>query len=213
MRYILKISSIPDITISVKEKHEKVIKALNTLGSEWGIKSETNILMLPGKINEDKIINIGKYLKWARGSIYYVNRNNIEDDHFYDDRIYLEINAKKLDVKTFIDEIFPIYIKLFDAYLGVFKDEEFIFKDFDLWRGINSRQHILRFSPVFYFDEVLAKRAIGKTVAEIYDILLPHVKIVNNGLMLGLDNRLPTMKEADEFNLKITTLLNLPSLI
>jgi len=144
-------------------------------------------------------------------SIFYQYRNLLQDHSLQDDRMYLEFDPKKVDYADLADNILPAYVDIFESYRAVIYDEELLFADFEKSRNVNLRETILRFYPICFYDEELCLRSLHNPVSEIFDRLIQNnikVSILGNGIFINYSSKFFTVQEADEFDSKISTILN-----
>jgi hypothetical protein len=211
MKCIFEVSSRTTLAESAEVKHEKLIRFLKTIESPWGIPKDIDI-PFPGFGKEaTAILTLNKYLaSGVKMTLFYSYRNRLEDDSFYDDRIYVEFNSKKIDYTELISVVFPQFIKGFCAYTAVIFDQLLIYKDFEDKRFGNNRKIISRVYPVSFYDETLCKLFFKRSPKKIADLLQGHVyksEVFNDGILIIADTKPFSIVEAIDFEKKMKVLL------
>lgn len=202
MKYIFELNSRTSKNESAEAKYEMLIESLKEVDFPWGITSANAPFPGFGKESVATIVLDSYMAKGIKCTVFLRYRNLLEGNSLSDDRIYIEFNPKKQDYQQLANEIFPKYVKIFNAYRGVIYDKELMFVDFDRSRNKNLRNTIIRFYHICYYDRELCIRALKMTPEKIVGNLknLESVQIYNDGLFINNNSHFFTTAEADLFN-------------
>jgi hypothetical protein len=202
MKYTLEIAARTNSNQSAENKHELLFNFLNNLDDFWGTKDE--ITSFPGfGTNITAILEMKNFRKQRiTFTVFYVFRNKIQDNSFYDDRIYIEFNSKKVDLHSLINDFIPNVINVFDAYRVILFTDKIMFSDFNRSRGINHRETILRFYPVCFYDDILCKKSTGRDSRQLKAALdsIANVSVINNGIYINNVEMFESLEKADAFD-------------
>ena len=140
---------------------------------------------------------------------YKTDKSN-DDDNFYDDRIFIEFNEKNVDFEDLITNIFPLFIKNFDAYTANILDQTLIFKDFEERRFGNRRKVISRIYTISFYDYLLCKSFFKRPPEKIVKLLNNHIykaEPFNNGVLIRAGVTPFNMEKSIEFENSIKSIL------
>jgi len=155
--------------------------------------------------------------------VTYCPRERLTDEGYSDDRLFVDIDPAKLDLKQFALEVIPRYIEAFGGYRAEFYDEQFAEAAYEVREepgrivySPKSKEHVnLRFQvrevmPISYFDELLCRRAFNLTPAEVVKRVhgkVEHAYLLNGGAYLVGSTRALPFEEAQSLSEEMTRTL------
>jgi len=215
MKYLFEIASRTTLDQSVEKKHKTLIEGLKQVPDPWGVADKSKDYDVSAFGNQlISVFKLNKILgKNIKGEIIYRYRRLLADDSSNDDHIHIEFDPSKIKYIELIDVVLKQYVSSFDAYSASIFNEDLIFEDFEKSRNKNFRDTILRFYPVCFFDEELSLRALKLAPQEVITRLtgqVEKVEIFRGGVVIIATNHLMSREQANDFDLKIASLLGVP---
>lgn len=211
MKCVFEVMSKPLLSEPPEHKYNRLMSLLESLDQPWGISPDLN-MPFPGfgteftaTINLNKLLGIG-----IKMEVFFRYRNNLNDHHSEDDRIYIEFESKKIDYEYLVLSLFPQIIKCFDAYAADIFDKQLIFKDYEEKRFGNRRKIVNRFYPVSFYSKQICdsffKRSPNK-IAETLSGKIYKAEVFNDGILIIADTKPYSVEDAIEFENKMKGLL------
>lgn len=186
-KYKLEFRHRPDFSESIEDRHNNFLSAVSDLGIPWGLNDSLKILPIGSElvtsVSLDKLLPVG-----VKGRISYALRDQkyLEDDAQFDDALFIEFTASKVDYSDLLKVVFPRYIKAFGSYRSALHDWSVTRSDWPLVveaceatkKDVNGRDGVFRINAANYFDKELCFRAFGKEPRELVDLIRDYVEEV-----------------------------------
>ena len=177
-KYKLEFRHRPNFSESIEDKHNNFLRVVSDLGVPWGLNDSLKVPPIGSElvtsVSLDKLLPVG-----VKGRISYALRDQkyLEDDAQFDDTLFIEFTASKVDYSDLLKVVFPRYIKAFGSYRSALHDWSVTRSDWPLVveaceatkKDVNGRDGVFRINAANYFDKELCFRAFGKGPRELVD--------------------------------------------
>jgi len=186
-KYKLEFRRRPNFSESIEDRHNNFLRAVSDLGVPWGLSDSLKVPPIGSELvtsaSLDKLLPVG-----VKGRISYALRDQkyLEDDAQFDDTLFIEFTASKVDYSDLLKVVFPRYIKAFGSYRSALHDWSVTRSDWPLVveaceatkKDVNGRDGVFRINAANYFDKELCFRAFGKGPRELVDLICDYVEEV-----------------------------------
>jgi len=186
-KYKLEFRRRPNFSESIEDRHNNFLRAVSDLGVPWGFSDSLKVPPIGSELvtsaSLDKLLPVG-----VKGRISYALRDQkyLEDDAQFDDTLFIEFTASKVDYSDLLKVVFPRYIKAFGSYRSALHDWSVTRSDWPLVveaceatkKDVNGRDGVFRINAANYFDKELCFRAFGKGSRELVDLICDYVEEV-----------------------------------
>jgi len=186
-KYKLEFRRRPNFSESIEDRHNNFLRAVSDLGVPWGFSDSLKVPPIGSELvtsaSLDKLLPVG-----VKGRISYALRDQkyLEDDAQFDDTLFIEFTASKVDYSGLLKVVFPRYIKAFGSYRSALHDWSVTRSDWPLVveaceatkKDVNGRDGVFRINAANYFDKELCFRAFGKGPRELVDLICDYVEEV-----------------------------------
>ncbi|MBJ2182538.1 MULTISPECIES: hypothetical protein [Pseudomonas] len=186
-KYKLEFRRRPNFSESIEDRHNNFLRAVSDLGVPWGFSDSLKVPPIGSELvtsaSLDKLLPVG-----VKGRISYALRDQkyLEDDAQFDDTLFIEFTASKVDYSDLLKVVFPRYIKAFGSYRSALHDWSVTRSDWPLVveaceatkKDVNGRDGVFRINAANYFDKELCFRAFGKGPRELVDLICDYVEEV-----------------------------------
>lgn len=186
-KYKLEFRHRPNFSESIEDRHNNFLRAVSDLGVPWGLNDSLKVSPIGSElvtsVSLDKLLPVG-----VKGRISYALRDQkyLEDDAQFDDTLFIEFAASKVDYSDLLKVVFPRYIKAFGSYRSALHDWSVTRSDWPLVveaceatkKDVNGRDGVFRINAANYFDKELCFRAFGKGPRELVDLISGYVEEV-----------------------------------
>jgi len=186
-KYKLEFRRRPNFSESIEDRHNNFLRAVSDLGVPWGLNDSLKVPPIGSELvtsaSLDKLLPVG-----VKGRISYALRDQkyLEDDAQFDDTLFIEFTASKVDYSDLLKVVFPRYIKAFGSYRSALHDWSVTRSDWPLVveaceatkKDVNGRDGVFRINAANYFDKELCFRAFGKGPRELVDLICDYVEEV-----------------------------------
>jgi len=186
-KYKLEFRHRPNFSESIEDRHNTFLRAVSDLGVPWGLSDSLKVPPIGSELvtsaSLDKLLPVG-----VKGRISYALRDQkyLEDDAQFDDTLFIEFTASKVDYSDLLKVVFPRYIKAFGSYRSALHDWSVTRSDWPLVveaceatkKDVNGRDGVFRINAANYFDKELCFRAFGKGPRELVDLICDYVEEV-----------------------------------
>ncbi|MBI6605058.1 MULTISPECIES: hypothetical protein [Pseudomonas] len=177
-KYKLEFRHRPNFSESIEDRHNNFLRVVSDLGVPWGLNDSLKVPPIGSElvtsVSLDKLLPVG-----VKGRISYALRDQkyLEDDAQFDDTLFIEFTASKVDYSDLLKVVFPRYIKAFGSYRSALHDWSVTRSDWPLVveaceatkKDVNGRDGVFRINAANYFDKELCFRAFGKGPRELVD--------------------------------------------
>jgi hypothetical protein len=177
-KYKLEFRHRPNFSESIEDRHNNFLRVVSDLGVPWGLNDSLEVPPIGSElvtsVSLDKLLPVG-----VKGRISYALRDQkyLEDDAQFDDTLFIEFTASKVDYSDLLKVVFPRYIKAFGSYRSALHDWSVTRSDWPLVveaceatkKDVNGRDGVFRINAANYFDKELCFRAFGKGPRELVD--------------------------------------------
>jgi hypothetical protein len=177
-KYKLEFRHRPNFSESIEDRHNNFLRVVSDLGVPWGLNDSLKVPPIGSElvtsVSLDKLLPVG-----VKGRISYALRDQkyLEDDAQFDDTLFIEFTASKVDYSDLLKVVFPRYIKAFGSYRSALHDWSVTRSDWPLVveaceatkKDVNGRDGVFRINAANYFDKELCFRAFGKGPRELFD--------------------------------------------
>lgn len=177
-KYKLEFRHRPNFSESIEDRHNNFLRVVSDLGVPWGLNDSLKVPPIGSElvtsVSLDKLLPVG-----VKGRISYALRDQkyLEDDAQFDDTLFIEFTASKVDYSGLLKVVFPRYIKAFGSYRSALHDWSVTRSDWPLVveaceatkKDVNGRDGVFRINAANYFDKELCFRAFGKGPRELVD--------------------------------------------
>ena len=202
-----------------EEKHKKFIEEVSELDSPWNLEGLEPLPDIGAEllvtVSLDKVFGKG-----VKGRLTYMYRNNdyLEDNAQYDDNLFIEFNAGKINLEDVV-KILPYYVSAFGCYRATVHNWSITRSDWpkvvegcnDTGKDVNGRDGVYRINAINYFDGDLCQSAFGLSPEDIVNRLNGKVELVsllNDGVFLVYSSQILERSEHEKIDHEIKTLLN-----
>lgn len=186
-KYKLEFRHRPNFSESIEDRHNNFLRVVSDLGVPWGLNDSLKVPPIGSElvtsVSLDKLLPVG-----VKGRISYALRDQkyLEDDAQFDDTLFVEFTASKVDYSDLLKVVFPRYIKAFGSYRSALHDWSVTRSDWPLVveaceatkKDVNGRDGVFRINAANYFDKELCFRAFGKGPRELVDLISGYVEEV-----------------------------------
>lgn len=186
-KYKLEFRHRPNFSESIEDRHNTFLRTVSDLGVPWGLNDSLKVPPIGSElvtsVSLDKLLPVG-----VKGRISYALRDQkyLEDDAQFDDTLFIEFAASKVDYSDLLKVVFPRYIKAFGSYRSALHDWSVTRSDWPLVveaceatkKDVNGRDGVFRINAANYFDKELCFRAFGKGPRELVDLISGYVEEV-----------------------------------
>lgn len=186
-KYKLEFRHRPNFSESIEDRHNNFLRVVSDLGVPWGLNDSLKVPPIGSELvtsaSLDKLLPVG-----VKGRISYALRDQkyLEDDAQFDDTLFIEFTASKVDYSDLLKVVFPRYIKAFGSYRSALHDWSVTRSDWPLVveaceatkKDVNGRDGVFRINAANYFDKELCFRAFGKGPRELVDLICDYVEEV-----------------------------------
>lgn len=177
-KYKLEFRHRPNFSESIEDRHNNFLRVVSDMGVPWGLNDSLKVPPIGSElvtsVSLDKLLPVG-----VKGRISYALRDQkyLEDDAQFDDTLFIEFTASKVDYSDLLKVVFPRYIKAFGSYRSALHDWSVTRSDWPLVveaceatkKDVNGRDGVFRINAANYFDKELCFRAFGKGPRELVD--------------------------------------------
>ena len=195
-KYKLEFRHRPNFSESIEDRHNNFLRVVSDLGVPWGLNDSLKVPPIGSElvtsVSLDKLLPVG-----VKGRISYALRDQkyLEDDAQFDDTLFIEFTASKVDYSDLLKVVFPRYIKAFGSYRSALHDWSVTRSDWPLVveaceatkKDVNGRHGVFRINAANYFDKELCFRAFGKGPRELVDLIsdyLEEVREFEDGVLI-----------------------------
>ncbi len=186
-KYKLEFRHRPNFSESIEDRHNNFLRVVSDLGVPWGLNDSLKVPPIGSElvtsVSLDKLLPVG-----VEGRVSYALRDQkyLEDDAQFDDTLFIEFTASKVDYSDLLKVVFPRYIKAFGSYRSALHDWSVTRSDWPLVveaceatkKDVNGRDGVFRINAANYFDKELCFRAFGKGPRELVDSVSGFVEEV-----------------------------------